>query len=425
MSLLDALPLSRKQILSIVQSTQRINLWEGSVRSGKTIASLLRWLIYVGDAPTGGELVMVGRTRDSLYRNVIAPLTNTDIFGPLAQQTVANNGAPMATIMGRPVHIIGANDAKAEPKVRGMTCAGAYVDELTTLPRTFFDQLVARCSVEGSKIFTTTNPDNPGHWARREYMKRAEATRLRSWHFTLDDNPFLPADYVAALKATYTGLFYRRNILGHWVQAEGAIYEAFDDTRHVVKALPPMTRWLCDSIDYGTTNPYADLLIGLGTDMNLYVASEYRWDSRAQRRKKTDAEYSAARRAWLQAVPHPSSNVVGVRPEWTIVDPSAASYIEQLHRDGVTGVTPADNSVLDGIRTVSSLLAANRLYVHESAAGLIEELPGYSWDDEAAEKGEDKPIKADDHSCDALRYGVRTTEALWRPHIPTLLEVAA
>ena len=425
MSLLDALPMSRKQLLSIVQSDARINVWEGSVRSGKTIASLLRWLIYVADAPRGGELVMVGRTRDSLFRNIIGPLMNPDLFGPLAQQTHYNNGAPIAYILGRPVHVIGANDAKAEPKVRGMTCAGAYVDELTTLPRTFFDQLVARCSVKGAKIFGTTNPDNPGHWVKREYLKRAEKVRLRSWHFTLDDNPYLDPDYVAALKATYTGLFYRRNILGHWVQAEGAIYDAFDEARHVVSTLPHMARWLCDSIDYGTTNPYADLLIGLGTDHNLYVVSEYRWDSRAERRKKTDAEYSAARRKWLAGVPHPGTNVLGIRPEWTVVDPSAASYIEQLHRDGVHGVTLADNSVLDGIRTTGSLLAANRLFIHESATGLIEEIPGYSWDDEAAEKGEDKPIKLEDHSCDALRYGVRTTEALWRPHIPTLMEVAA
>jgi hypothetical protein len=156
------------------------------------------------------------------------------------------------------------------------------------------------------------------------------------------------------------------------------------------------------------------------------VASEYRWDSRAERRKKTDAEYSQARRRWLASVPHPQSNVLGVQPEWTIVDPSAASYVEQLHRDGVSGVMPADNTVLDGIRTVGSLIAAGRLFIHESARGLIEEIPGYSWDDEKAEKkGEDAPIKVDDHSCDALRYGIRTTEALWRPHIPMLLEVAA
>ncbi|MET7787246.1 terminase family protein [Streptomyces sp900116325] len=134
MSLLDALPMSRKQLLSIVQSEARINVWEGSVRSGKTIASLLRWLIYVADAPRGGELVMVGRTRDSLFRNIIGPLMNPELFGELAGLVKYNNGAPMAYILGRPVHVLGANDAKAEPKVRGMTCTGAYVDELTTLP---------------------------------------------------------------------------------------------------------------------------------------------------------------------------------------------------------------------------------------------------------------------------------------------------
>ena len=79
----------------------------------------------------------------------------------------------------------------------------------------------------------------------------------------------------------------------------------------------------------------------------------------------------------------------------------------------------------DWIRTVSSLLTTEDLYIHESAVGLIDEIPGYSWDDEAAERGEDKPIKENDHSCDALRYGLRTTEALWRPHLPTRLEVAA
>lgn len=425
MSLLDALPLSRKQIVSVVEADARINAWEGSVRSGKTIASLLAWLIFVAVAPTGGELVMVGRTRDSLYRNVIAPLMNPDLFGPLAKLIKYTNGAPIAYIMGRAIHVLGANDAKAEPKIRGMTCVGAYVDETTTLPKTFFDQLVARCSVKGAKIFTTTNPDNPAHWFRRDYLKRPAETRLRSWHFTLDDNPFLDPEYVASLKSTYVGLFYRRNILGHWVQAEGAIYEAFDETRHVTADVPHISRWLCDAIDYGTTNPYADLLIGLGVDRRLYVVSEYRWDSRAQRRKKTDTEYSQERRRWLASVAQPQTNVLGVQPEWTIVDPSAASYIEQLHRDGVHGVTPADNAVLDGIRTVGSLFAGDRLRIHPSAVGLLEEIPGYSWDDDAADKGEDKPIKVDDHSCDALRYGVRTTEALWRPHIPMLLEVAA
>jgi PBSX family phage terminase large subunit len=302
------------------------------------------------------------------------------------------------------------------------------VDELTLMPKDFFSRLVDRQSITGAKIFATTNPDNPAHWVRKDWLDRALELGIRTWHFTLDDNPSLSAEYVARMKRTFTGLWYRRYILGHWVQSEGAVYETFDPQRHVVHQLPAIDRWLCDAIDYGTVNPFADVLIGLGTGgdgvQRMYVTSEYRHDSKAARRQLTDAEYSQARRRWLAGVPHPGTNVLGVQPEYTVVDPSAASFIEQLFRDGVTAY-PADNSVLDGIRTVASLLATDRLQIHDSAAGLIDEFPGYSWDDAAALAGIDKPIKENDHSLDALRYGIRTTEAIWRPHIPTHLEVAA
>jgi PBSX family phage terminase large subunit len=410
------LALSTKQIDSIMEARAFQNIWEGSVRSGKTIASLLRWLDFVANRPDGGELVMVGRTRDSLARNVFGPLTDPNIFGALAQDIHYTSGAPTANVLGRTVHALGANDAQAEPKVRGLTCAGAYCDEITTLPKSFYDQLNARCSVEGSKIFGTTNPDNPQHWARKDYLQRPRETRLRSWHFVMDDNPGLSDAYKARTKASYTGLFYKRNVLGLWVQAEGAIYDMWDETRHVVSELPPITRWFAVGIDHGTKNPFSAVLLGLGTDGRLYAASEWRHDSAKAQRQMTDAEYSTEVRAWLARL--------GIRPEWVVVDPSAAGFIEQLHRDGVTPAG-ADNSVRDGIATVASLLAAGRLLIHESCRGLIEEFPAYVWDDKAAEKGEDKPVKFADHSLDALRYAVRTTEALWRPHVPIGLTLAA
>lgn len=407
------LGLSPKQIKSIVEAQARINVWEGSVRSGKTVASLLRWVGYVADPPPGGELVMVGRTRDSLARNVFAPLQNPGLFGELAQHIHYTNGAPTGTILGRTVHALGANDAQAEPKVRGLTCSGAYCDELTTLPQTFFDQLTARCSVTGSKIFGTTNPDNPAHWLRKKYLLRPEEARLKSWHFTLADNETLDPEYAASIKAMHTGLFYRRNVLGEWVQSEGAVYEAFDQTRHVVDIVPEIVRWLAVGVDYGTINAFAALMLGLGADGCLYVTSEYRHDSRTAGRQMTDVEYSTELRAWVARQ--------GVRPEWIVVDPSAASFIEQLHRDGLNPIG-ADNGVKDGINTVGSLFAAGRLRIHRSCVGLIEELPGYAWDDKVAQtKGIDQPIKLNDHSVDALRYAIRTTEALWRPYVPLAL----
>ncbi|WP_267244362.1 PBSX family phage terminase large subunit [Streptomyces sp. PR69] len=419
------LPLSHKQITSIVEATARINIWHGAIRSGKTIASLIALLAAIATAPRAGLILITGRTLDTIGRNIMEPLVDPGLFGPLARLVVWTPGAKTATILGRTVHLIGANDRRSEAKIRGATVALVYCDEVSLLPKDFFRQLLGRLSVKDARLLGTTNPDNPGHWLKKEFIDRGSELDLRSWHFNLDDNPSLDPAYVAALKAEYVGLWYRRFILGAWVQSEGAVYEAFDPTTHIVKTLPRIERWLADGIDYGTVNPFADVLLGLGADHRLYVVSEYRHDSRLQRRQMTDAEYSRARRTWLEKLRHPHSAQVGVTPEWTVVDPSASSFIEQLHRDGVTGVTYADNAVLDGIRTVSTLLGTGDLLIHVSATGLIDELPGYSWDDTAAEAGEDKPIKEDDHSCDALRYAVRTTESLWRPYIPTRLEVAA
>lgn len=404
------LPLSPKQVDSIMEAQAFQNLWEGSVRSGKTIASLIRWLAFVADRPESGELVMVGRTRDSLARNVFGPLTDPSIFGTLAHDISYTSGAPTATVLGRTVHALGANDAQAEPKVRGLTCAGAYVDELTTLPRTFYDQLNARCSIEGSKIFGTTNPDNPNHWARKEYLQRPREQRLRSWHFVMDDNPGLTDAYKARQKAAHRGLFYKRNVLGLWVMAEGAIYDMFDEQRHVVDTLPEMRHyWL--GVDYGTVNPFSAVLLGLGVDDRLYVCAEYRHDSRQAQRQMTDAQYSTAVRAWLDDL--------GIVPEWTFIDPSAASFMRQMWTDGHPGLRKGKNEVSDGIRSVASALAAGLLYVHESCVGLLDELPGYVWDEKAAELGEDKPVKENDHSCDALRYAVHSTARYWR-HLLTL-----
>lgn len=423
--MLTDLRLSTAQERSIAQATARINIWAGSVRSGKTIGSLLRWLMFVAKAPRSGVLVVVGKTYDTVSRNVFGPLTDPDLFGPAARLVKYTRGAPTATILGRTIEVITANDVRAEGRLRGLTAAGAYVDEATLIPENFWDQLLARLSVPGAQLFATTNPDNPGHWLRRKFILRAGELDLRYWHFTIDDNHALDPRYVAALKREYVGLWYRRFILGQWVQAEGAVYDMWDPERHVVDELPRIDRWIGLGIDYGTVNPFAGLLLGLGEPdragaRRLYLTHEYRYDSRAARRSKTDAEYSAALTGWLDGIEHPDEpDVTGIWPEWTVVDPSAASFVQQLHRDGRVTPALANNSVLDGIRTVSSLLAADQLKVHRRCAGWLDEVGGYSWDDAAAAKGEDKVIKVDDHSLDAGRYVLHTTRAAWLNDIRT------
>ncbi|MEV0438976.1 terminase family protein [Streptomyces spectabilis] len=247
------LPLSDKQLDSIRRATARINIWHGSVRSGKTIASLVRFLLALRRAPATGLVVIVGRSLQTIERNCLDVLADPVLFGDVAAEVHHTRGATTSTILGRVVHLVGASDARAEGRLRGMTAALAYCDEVTLLPPEFFRQLLARLSVPGAMLVGTTNPDSPKHWLKADYLDRAHELDLAQFHFQLADNPSLSEQYVAALAAEFTGLWRRRMILGEWVVAEGAIYDAYDEQQHVVDDLPPMRRyWL--GVDYGTAN---------------------------------------------------------------------------------------------------------------------------------------------------------------------------
>lgn len=413
-----ALPLSPKQVDFVANSTARINIASGAVRSGKTIASLLKWLMICANPPAGGELVVVAKTAQTASRNLFAPLMNPGIFGPIAKQIHYTMGAPTANILGRRVHVIGANDARSESKIRGMTVAACLADEATLLPEEFWNQMLARMSVADAILVATTNADSSGHWLRKKFMLNG-ALDLRQWHFTLDDNPYLPQAYKDALTAEYGvgSLFYKRFVQGLWILAEGSIYDMWNPDVHVVKTLPPMWRWISLGVDYGTTNPFSGVLLGtMGEQM--YLAAEWRYDSRKERRSLTDVEYSGRLKQWLATYRPTGAIQPGVTPEMVAVDPSAASFMQQLYRDGWSP-TPAENGVLDGIRLMSSLLTTGRLRVHESCVGLIDEIPGYSWDPAKALRGIDAPIKVDDHSADAARYAIATSESSWRnPGLP-------
>jgi len=419
--------LSEAQVASIRESCTRVAVWEGSIRSGKTLGSLLRFLMFVAVAPTGGQLVVVARTRDTAARNVFAPLQDESLFGIVAQQVSYTAGAPSGTILGRTVYVIGASDAKSEKVLRGLTVAGAYVDEITVIPEEFFTQLLGRMSVKGAQLFGTTNPDNPAHWLKRRFLDRLE--QLPDWrrfHFTLKDNPSLTPEYIESISREFTGLWYRRFILGEWVAAEGAIYSMWDESRHVIPwaALPPMRRLLAVGVDYGTTNPTAAVLLGLAdtfdqygarTGSVLYAVDEWGHNPAQTSTRLTDQELSAGLRGWLTSAHLPTPSVL--EPEWVFLDPAAASFKVQLQADSIPNIRDADNSVSYGISTVASLLSAGKLIITDRCPNLLREIPGYSWDPKATDKGEDKPVKVADHWADALRYAVTTTESVWRGFI--------
>ncbi|MEX5713205.1 terminase family protein [Parafrankia sp. FMc6] len=424
-------PLVGKQLDSYQLANARLNIYEGAVRSSKTVSSLIRWLRYVRTGPAG-PLAMIGRTERTLKRNIIDPLIG--MLGPRRCRLV--EGAGELYIYGRLIYLAGANNELAKAKIQGLTLAGAYVDEVTTIPESMWRMLGTRLSVPGAKLFGTCNPESPNHWlytdlqrasvwldgaGRLHRMAGDDRLNLARFSFRLADNPTLDADYLRALELEYTGLWRRRYILGEWVVAEGSVYDMWDPERHVVPAgrIPHIRRWLASAVDYGTSNPFAALLLGLADDGRLYLVDEWGWDSAKERRQLTDAEYSRRYRAWLTQVPRPEElagtavQAVGVTPERHYVDPSAASFKVQLHHDGVTSLSDAVNDVVDGIRIVASQLASGRLLVSDRCKGWIDEAPGYVWDPKAQERGEDAPVKKRDHYLDAGRYGLASTEYLW------------
>jgi PBSX family phage terminase large subunit len=317
-------------------------------------------------------------------------------------------------ILGRKVWVLGSSDIRSEQILRGLTCAGAYVDELTLLREDFFTQLLNRLW-HGAKLFGTTNPDSPAHWLKRKFLDRlAQLPDWAVWKFLIDDNPRLHPDQKAAIRRENTGLYYRRNVLGEWVAAEGAIFDMWDPAKHIVAwdSLPQMTRLLGVGVDYGTTNASTALLLGLSADDGLFLVDEWRYDAAQAQMRLTDSQISGRMREWIDQ-PH-LPYVSTLRPEWTIVDPAAASFKVQLGADGVNNVINADNDVLYGIRTMASLLSAEKLHTTERCVGFNQEAPGYSWDPAATEKGDDKPLKVADHSLDGGRYVITTTETNWR-----------
>lgn len=402
--------LSEAQRASIVDSTVAVNGWEGSIRSGKTIASLIRYAEYATHAPTG-HLAILGWTLTTIERNVLDPLTN--LHPSIVRHTKGSN---WAHIMGREVQLIGFSDRRSEAVIRGLTLAGAYIDEATLMPEGTFVQLLGRLSVPGATLFFTTNPDAKTHWLHKKYLARIE--ELPDWrvfHFTMDDNPSLAPEYIAAKKREFTGLWYRRFILGEWVNAEGSIFDRFDSDRHVIPfaETPQIARVLAAGIDYGTTNPTSCVILGITAEQHprLVVLDEYRHNPDTGG-KLTDPEQSKRIRQFLAGRHHPQQTLPAV--PYTVIDPAAASLKVQLQHDGHRGIWDATNTVLPGIQLVAALLATDQLLITDRCKALIDEMPAYVWDDKKTDLGIDAPVKLNDHSVDALRYAVATTEQLWR-----------
>ena len=366
---------------------------DGAVRSGKTLAMGLSFFLWGMTCFDGQRFGVCGKTISSLRRNVLSEiLPKLEGLGASWKERRSENSVTV-TFRGHrnQFYIFGGRDESSASLIQGITFAGILLDEVALMPQSFVEQACARCSVAGSRLWFNCNPAGPSHWFFKAWIQEAEQRNCLRLHFTMEDNPSLTEEIRQRYQRLYTGVFYRRFILGQWAQAEGRVYDFFEP--EMVKPVPSGTfdLWYI-SCDYGTVNPTSMGLWGRCGGI-WYRVKEFYFNSRAQMRQLTDEEYAAELKKLAG-----ERNIAAV-----IVDPSAASFIEVLRRKGWR-VRKADNDVLSGIRLTSDALKEGRVIICEGCADCIRELDEYVWD--LSSGARDRVKKEHDHAMDDMRYFV-------------------
>ena len=363
---------------------------EGAIRSGKTWAMLTGFLLWSQGRFSGSSFIMAGASIETLKRNVVRPMGQ--ILRLLGWSWKFNRSENRIEIGTNTYYLFGASTEKSQDVLQGLTAAGCYADEVALFPQSFVDQMIGRCSEDGSKLWFNCNPSYPTHFFKTEYIDRADELNLLVLHFEMQDNPTLSPEIVRRYERMYRGVFYDRYIRGLWTLAEGLIYPDFKDaleSRYTGGAVKYAV-----SCDYGTQNAFAALLWAFDGKV-WHAVDEYRYSGRDTGHQKTDADYVADMADFVRGLS---------KPPLFIIDPSATSFITAMRQAGFK-TKKGRNDVADGIRETGVCLGNGTVRISDACTGLIGELGGYCWD---AKADGDRPVKVEDHSCDALRYGVAT-----------------
>ena len=368
---------------------------DGAVRSGKTLCmsvSFISWAMFSFD---GGSFAICGKTIRSVKRNVASPLLNIlRELGFRVQEKLSSNifivysGERKNTF-----YLFGGRDESSAALIQGITLCGVLFDEAALMPRSFVEQALARCSVEGSKLWFNCNPEYPQHWFCREWVKKTKEKNIYYLHFVMEDNPSLSKKMLERYKKLYSGSFYDRFVLGKWTASEGLVYPFMSDDKMLFDIPDGYAEQYVISCDYGTVNPSSFGLWGL-FDGCWYRIGEYYYSSKKEGMSRTDEEHYTG-----------LCKLAGDRDiSKIVVDPSAASFIEVIRRHGKYKVVSAKNNVLDGIRQTSTALKEGSIRICRSCGDSIREFGLYRWES----GGNDRPVKENDHSMDDIRYFVST-----------------
>ena len=381
--------LTPKQKEYIVNANRRWNFKTGATGAGKSFIDSVyvipqRILERKGQS---GLNVIMGVTKETIERNILEPMRTIygDVVGTINSRNTAN-------LFGENVYCLGAEKINQVNKIQGATFKYLYGDEVAKWHEDVFNFAKSRLRSPVSCFDGTLNPENPGHYLYK-FLYETESLDLYHQHYTIDDNPFYPEKEKNELKKEYYGTFYYdRYILGLWKKAEGLVYANFSKDKHVVPTIPRQYSEYQVSIDYGTYNPFHALLWGKCGN-TWYCVEEFVYNGRQSDGQLDPYQYMDRLKKWENVRRY-------------IVDPSADAFITTL-KNNYKSVKPADNRVSVGITAVTTALNKGLIKINDCCKELIKELEQYSWDEK---KGEDTPLKQNDHGVDSLRYFVLTNK---------------
>lgn len=331
------------------------------------------------------QYILAGADLGALQRNVLNELTNKyDIEFHFDKHN-------RFILFGVQVCCFGHSKINDLGRIRGMTAFGAYINEGTMANEEVFNEIKSRCSGEGARMLIDTNPDQPEHWLKVNFIDKADGKVIQEYRYELDDNTFLSERYRNNIKgSTPTGMFYDRDIKGLWVTAEGAIYQDFNKDIHYIKKETlkniNFVRYYA-GVDWGYEHPGSIVLLGDDDKGNAYLIKEI-----SAQHKEIDW--------WVDRAKEIKKDYGNIK---FYCDTARVEHIDTFNKNGIRSLY-ADKSVLSGIEQVAKKFRTNTLFIVQENVDLFKkEIYMYVWNKDTGE-----PVKKWDDVMDALRYAIYT-----------------
>lgn len=382
---------------------------DGAVRSGKTIAMICGFFLWSLHSFSGEIFILAGKTIGALKKNVITPALQI-LHGWGLPYTYISSGTEMRLEVGGNVYYLyDACNEKSQDKLQGLTAAGALADEVALFPQSFVEQMLARCSVDGARLWLNCNPASPGHFVKTELIDKAAEKRIYRLHFRMDDNLALSPKKRAFYERMYSGAFYLRFVLGEWAMTDGLVYQQFADNpdRYITTVIPPI-RQATIGVDFGGTgSAHSFTLTGFTPGYDRVIALDEFYHN-----NKADGVFSPAdlEREFVAFVRRAKTHF-RVYTVWC--DSAEQTMIQGLRVAaakaglGVQIKNAIKGPINDRIAFFNSMISQERFLVHSSCQQTIKALREAVYDS----KRQMEDVRLDDgttniDSLDSLEYSV-------------------